>query len=259
MDLIRVGQELLFVGEVLGRRRTAWQRARDGPERRPPFVEPHEGLRRRTDDFQIVEVEIEHVRRRIDQPHRAIHLERRHVRAALEQHRDDDLVDIAGGDVFLAGLDAVAVLGLGQARSRRGCLQFPRRFGHGPAQPLDDLAPQTLALVFGPVVQQCDAAREVIEDEQRRGRREGGVGDAGLRFGLALELFEQPHDVVTRDADQPAGERQFVDLRLGTRRKRQRFAQRIEIGIAGLRPGSRLPVHDQRITLHANLERVAEA
>ena len=64
---------------------------------------------------QIAELAEVHVGRRIEQPQRAIDLERRHIRPAAEQYRDDNLVNVTGRNVLLARLHPIAKLSFAEA------------------------------------------------------------------------------------------------------------------------------------------------
>ncbi len=255
---LRVGEQGLFIGQVFRRRRTARQRARDRPQRRTAAVQAHQRLGRRADDREVVELEIEHVRRRVEQPHRPVHLERLHVGAAAEQHREHDLVDVARRDVFLAGIHAVREFRLAEARRRRRYLHVrPGRRDRTP-QAVDDLAAQRLALRIRAVVQQRDAARQVVEDEEGGRCRKGGVRDVRLRFGIARQPFEQSHHIVARHANQPARERQPLDFGLRPRCALERIAQRTKVLVLRGRPRPALAVDTEPASVHANFERVAE-
>src|SRR5690606_4958474 len=70
-------------------------------------VELHQRLGRGSYDLQVTELEIEHIRRRVEQPQGPVHLEGSDVASPPEEHREDDLVDIARRDIFLADGDAL--------------------------------------------------------------------------------------------------------------------------------------------------------
>ena len=77
-------------------------------------------------------------------------------------------------------------------------------------------------------VQQRDAARQVIEYQQRLRRHVM----QHRRFGPARMAHRQPleetHDVVGREADEAAGQRHAGQFRLRTRRQRERLAQALQ-------------------------------
>ena len=78
-----------------------------------------------------------------------------------------------------------------------------------------------LALVtvlgLGAIVQQRNAARQVIEYKERCRRGKRGIGNVRLRLSIPRQAFEQPHDVVARHADQPAREWQTLHFGLRAR------------------------------------------
>ena len=63
-------------------RGAALARAGDRPHRDHVAFEPHQDFRRRADHMEIIEVEVKHVRRRIERAQRAVQRERRGVQAA---------------------------------------------------------------------------------------------------------------------------------------------------------------------------------
>ena len=90
-----ISEQRFFIRDIFCGCRPSWQCSCDGPQRCRTTVQLNERFGRRAYDLEITKLEKEHVRRRVQQPQRTVHLERRHVRAAAEQHRDYDLVDIA--------------------------------------------------------------------------------------------------------------------------------------------------------------------
>ena len=255
--LFRVSEKRLLVGQVVLHGRAARQRAGDRPQRRGTAVQPDERLGRRAGDLQIAEIEEEHVRRRVQQAQRTVHLERGDVRLAAEQHRQHDLVDVARGDVLLAGVHALGEFLLRQARLRGRDRHLVTVSRHRASQLADDLGAQRLALVFGTIVQQRDAPCDVIKDEQRLRRHERGIGDARLLFRVDRQLLEQAHDIVTRDADETARKRQVI-RRLRHRGFGKRFPQRIEVFALVGRSRPFLTRYGERDAVHANLERFTE-
>src|SRR6266545_7393133 len=78
-----------------------------------------DGLRRRADERQAVELQQEEVRRRVDPAQRAVQLERGRGGRPLGALRDDDLERVAGADVLLRLAHAPLVLRLlGEAAER---------------------------------------------------------------------------------------------------------------------------------------------
>ena len=100
-------------------------RARDRPQLRVAAMALDQRLGRGAHHRDIAQLAEKHVRRRIEQPQRAIHLERRQRMAALEARREHQLIDVAGGDVFLRAPHALRVRRFGQRRRRRR--KAPRR------------------------------------------------------------------------------------------------------------------------------------
>ncbi len=169
--LFRIGeQSRLTLGVDLLVRR-ARQRAGDGAQLRMSLIELHERFGRRADDRHVAERTVVHVRRRIDEAERAIDLERMQVVLAAELDGEHELINIAGGDVFLHALHAGHVLGGAHARHRPRVLAGMPAVRERAAQRANHFFPQRLAFDFGAVVQERDAAGEVVEHEQRFGRR----------------------------------------------------------------------------------------
>ena len=77
-------------------------------------------------------------------------------------------------------------------------------------------------------MQQRDAARQVIEHQQRTRRHVMQCRHAiGGRDPLG-QMLEEAHDIVGREAHQAAGQRHAGDLRFGARRGSQRGAQLVQ-------------------------------
>ena len=112
----------------------------------------------------------------------------------------------------------------------------------GPGKPAahraNHLATQALPLGLGARVQQRGAPREVVEHQKRARRDVMRVGAVVDRRGARRQALEVAHQVVARDTDEPAVQRKAVAVRFGTRRPRERCAQRAEQG--GLVGGPRL-------------------
>jgi len=80
------------------------------------------------------------------------------------------------------------------------------------AQRLDDACTQALAVVLGACVQQRNAAREVVEDQQGFRRHVHRLGEAFELAAVRRQPLEEAHDVVARGADEAAVERDAIDL-----------------------------------------------
>ena len=157
----------------------------------------------------IAELAEVHVRRRIQQPERAIRLERIEIAAAREADRQHELIDVAGRDVLLACARHAGRIRAPRDSPPRGpscaCHAGP---GTPPRSARIDLASQRRALRRGACVQQRSAPREVIEHEQRTRReivRVGRVVAGVRRVGQALEIA---HEVIARCADETAVQRE---------------------------------------------------
>ena len=165
--LLRIGEQLLLQSRVLVAVAAARPRAGDRPHLRVTVREFHQRFGRGADDHAVAEIAVEHVRRRIQQPQRAIGFERLQLAFAGEAHRQHELIHVAGGDVFLRAMNAVDELGLAQAADGRRIADALVAWGNRAAQRLHDLLAQRAALALAPGVQQRDAARQVIEHQQR--------------------------------------------------------------------------------------------
>ena len=232
--LFRIREQLVLERDVVLGRRAARPRAGDRAQRSRAARQPHQRLGRGARDAQVAELEEVHVRGGIQEPQAAIGLERVEVGAAGETHGQHDLVDVAGFDVRLALQHRRRVLGLRHARGGFREFAGPRRCVEPAAQRLNDGRAQRLTVALAARMQQRDAAREVIEHEQRLGRDVHGLRQAGELFGVRRKPFEEAHDVIARRADEPAVERDAVDLRLQERRARHGAAHH-RLPFAGVR------------------------
>ena len=86
------------------------------------------------------------------------------------------------------------------------------------AQRFDDGRAQRLPVALGAGVQQRDAARQVVEHEQRFGRDVGGLRQPVALGAIRRQALEEAHDVVAGRSHETAVERNAVDLRLEQRR-----------------------------------------
>src|SRR5262245_15988537 len=136
-------------------------------------------------------------------------------------NRQHQLVYIAGCNVFLGPAYPLQEGGFGETRVRRGKPRCAVVRRDGTTQRTYDFAAQALALSLAPVVQQRDTAGEVIEYEQRTCRDEVSIRCSCITRSLFRQTFEVPDDVVSRVADQPAGQRDLGKFRSGNRRTRQ--------------------------------------
>ena len=105
-----IGQEFPLVDQVLIGRFAARTRARDRPNLHPPVFAANVDFRRRADEREAVQLEQEHVRRRIDGSSGAIDIDRRRVDRGGEALRPHYLNDVARRDVLLGLADVLQKL-----------------------------------------------------------------------------------------------------------------------------------------------------
>ncbi len=101
----RVGQQFGFELALFFRRGAAPARAGDGAQLDGIAGEPHHGFRRRADDPQVVQLQVIHVGRRIDESQRAVDFKRIAVGFGFESLAQHGLNDVAGFDIFLGPVD----------------------------------------------------------------------------------------------------------------------------------------------------------
>jgi hypothetical protein len=181
-----------------------------------------------THDRDVAELAKIHVRRGIQQPQRAVHLERRQAMAALEARGEHQLVDIPRGDVLLR---AEYAGGMARCRERGGRERKAARCedrGHRSAQRPNDLAAQALTLRLAAVVEQRNAARQMVEHQQRTWRYVVRVRRLSVGEAAARQALEVAHGVVGGVADQAAEQRHAGYRRQRPRRLRQGGAQGIQ-------------------------------
>jgi hypothetical protein len=153
--------------------------AGDRAQCRAAAAQAHQRLRRGAGHLHLAEVEEEHVGRGIDQPHGAVGFEGREAVLAGKAHREHQLVHVAEGDgmpgAFHRGTELLAAEAL-----HRGpvALLRDRRRQRAAQQPHHLLA-QAGAFAVAARMQQRDAAREVVEDQQRVRGQVGGFRHRG--------------------------------------------------------------------------------
>ena len=118
----QVGGQRPVLGLVLAAPPGAGQRA-DGDL---ALVDPHQDLRRRADQVEVVEGQKEEERAGVDHPKGAVDVERRGGGLDLEPLAGDDLEDVAGLDIILAVADDLLELVAAKVRPR---LQARRAVG----------------------------------------------------------------------------------------------------------------------------------
>jgi hypothetical protein len=122
-----VGQQLGGEGLIFREGNAAPAGAGDRPHGHRVALEADQDLRRGANDVEVLEVEIEHVRRRIERAQRAVQRHRAGGERFAHALRQDDLHDVAFGDVAL-GLDH-RLLELRFTEHRRRRLRGLRLFG----------------------------------------------------------------------------------------------------------------------------------
>ena len=149
--------------------------------------------------------------------------------------------------------------GLRQARLRRAEARRPGRSRQAAAQRADDLAAQGLAFGLGTGVQQRGAARQVVEHQQRARRDVVGLGAVVVHPRVRRQPLEITHQVVARDTDETAVQREAGVGNLGPGRSGERATQGGEQ--FGLVSRSRQPfaAEAQACCVEPQLEAVAEA
>ena len=194
---------LQLVGHLLLVRRIAAAAARAGDRMRldDAVLDADQHLRRRADDVHVAEFEIVHVRRRIDRPKRAIHLERMRIGLAREALRHLDLIRVAARNVRLRALDFRHKLltrvvrdegALDVGRARRVVRQARERLREARDKLLDlprRLPVRGVDIAIEPrVADDFDLALQVIEDEQRVAEQEDRLREA-LRIRFRQRQF----------------------------------------------------------------------
>ena len=192
--------------------------------------------------------------------------------APFEARREHELIDVAGSDVFLRPPHRLGMrMRRKRGHRRRKAGRIPAGMRHAgsaearhvngrnaAAQGVDDLAAQAQTLGLAAVVEQRDAARQVIEDQQRARRDIVSVGSFGPIETAARHALEVADGVVGRIADQPAGERHARDIRQRLRRQSQCGPQRIqELGLrAGT--GGMHAADGEAVAIQLHLQAIAE-
>jgi hypothetical protein len=131
-----IGQQLFLQQAVVDGVATARSSARDRTHRCATARQLHQRFGRRADDGRVAELAEVHIRRGIQQPQRAIRLERLQLAQTREAHRQHQLIHIAGRDVFLHATHALDELCFGQAADGRRVLDLLVAGRDCPAQRL---------------------------------------------------------------------------------------------------------------------------
>ena len=212
VDEHHVLRAVLLRGEQpLGLAGPGVRRARDRAQARPAALARDEALGRRADQCEVVELEQEEVRRRVDAAERAVELEGRRGGRPLGPLARDDLVRVARADVPLAAAHPVLecrAVGDGGARARRGGRTLVLIHHKLSLEP-----PRDLVRVAG---EHLGDAAAVVEADERLDDHEAALRepatvrrdrDAGLepRRGLVREVPDDGHVERLRllEADEP--------------------------------------------------------
>ncbi len=194
--LLGVGEQLALESRVLVARRAAAARAGDRPDRHRAVLQPHQDLRGSADHLEVAEIEIEHVRRRVDRTQGAIQRERRsakRTRQALRQHHlhDVSVVHIADG-----APDGGAKRLASEVRRDIGrCLLAIRGQGKRQLERPQQLAQARLGVLPGArfrrvgVDDKVELAGEIVDHGKLLGNqvRRTGAGRGARRRGSARE------------------------------------------------------------------------
>ena len=213
--LLFVGQQFDRQGGVLLRCHTTLARAGDRPHRDAFALEADQNLRRGADDVVVLEIEIEHVGRRVQAAQRAVERQRAGAERLGHALREHDLHDVALGNVIL-GL-AHGLLESGLAEHRHGRLGIDRLFARQAdrrAQFLQQFLEARPRLLVGTgearfgINDQRQLARQVVDDGDFLGEQQADVRRADfIRIvGPRQARLDIAHGVVAEAADQAAAE-----------------------------------------------------
>ena len=263
---LRIGQQFGFQRLILLMRGTAPPRAGQRPDRHDTVAQPHQNLRRGSDDGEPAEIQEEQERCRIDPPQRAIQRERRQRERYREPLADHDLKRVAGRDVFLAAGHRVDESRFGKIRRRcrrvgqhdrrRLCRHRSVHSGLGLRQTRLRPRPGVVGGQFRLRVDRSNQRKlvvHVVENGEQRRANHDTLGHAQRVLVLLRQLLHQPDHVVAEVADQPARHRwqarwhvqaDFLDQRAQTVQCRPCVRQE------GMRCGQRLTI-DGRLPVHA--------
>ena len=221
--LLRVGQQILLQLPLFLRVAAPGPGAGDGPKLDVLAGEADEDLRGGADDLEVVQLQEEHVGRRVGEPQGAVDLERLDLGARLQPLGQHHLDDVAGGDVLLAlahhGVELlrrdVGFVSDGRSRTVEAPgFQGLGRLPQGRAQVLDagdGVAvedPRARALVDGDVVDDRDGVLEVVEAHQRAHQQEVDVRETAGPFGRVGNPVQHLHRIVRHVAESAPGERE---------------------------------------------------
>ena len=222
-----VGQQIARQRSIFFRRRTTFARSGDGAHRNALPFQAHQNLGRSTHDLIILEVEIEHVGRRIQTAQRPVQRQRAGMKRFAHALRQHHLHDVTAGDVVLGLTDRG--LELRFAKGRFGRSRSSGLLGGYPgglAQLAQQFPQPCLCLLVGPgkpglgIDDERELAGQIVDHgnffrQQKMNIR--GIDRVGER-SVADRVLQAPLDiadgVVTEAADQPTEKtRQPLGLR----------------------------------------------
>ncbi len=245
--LLLVGQQLGGDPLVLLEVAAARARAGDRAGRHVVAGDGEQRLGRRAGDLEVAEVEVVHVRRRVDRPQPAVDRERLLVDRGAPALRRDDLEGVAGVDVLDDPRDVALELGALHVR-------LPVRLGPGaghaarrrdrPGERRADLVDHRRV----PHRDDGDRVLEVVEGDERVGEHERHVGQAH-RVGVGrAERLDRAHEVVAEVADRAAGERRQVRVAGQARAPDLLGGERVRVAGVAERPAQHVagPEADER-------------
>ncbi len=183
---------------------TARAGACDRPQLRVPIVTLHQRFGRRAHHRDVAQLAKIHIGRGIEQPQRAVHLERRKLLTSLEPRRQHQLIDVAGGNVLLRAPHPDRVLCFRQRGPGRRKASRNEYCRHGAAQGLHHVAAQTLPFGLAAVVQQRHRAGQMIEHQQGLWGHIVGMRSFGRIEIAARHAFEVADGIIGGVADQSA-------------------------------------------------------
>ena len=225
--LLGVVPQLVLEGQVLVLVPAAGPGAGDRPGPDPVPFDPDQHLRRGARQGHLAEIDVVHVRRRIDASQGAIDRKRRGRGPSLEALRQDHLEDVARADVVLGVSDVILVERLADVRLPAAAPVPPKRRGRRRAeqQPLHRLdAPAGFAVAFAQgarpqraaallrsnVRDDLDPLLQVVERQDRVVDPEHHVWEAQVVLDRARQPLEEPHHVVRQVTDRPSREARQV-------------------------------------------------
>ncbi len=149
---------------------------------------------------------------------------------------------------------------LGERRGRGG-REAPghEHGGNHTAQGAHDLAPQALPILLAAVVQECGAAGEMVEDQERAGRDVVGVRRRGRVEAAPRQALEVAHAVIGGVTDETSRKRNARNLRFRLRRECERGAQCVEKFLPRAGPRSAPVADGESRRIEAHLQALAEA